>query len=287
MKRTMALLSSIIVTFFILVSFPGCNSSNSDSSQTSSVLTDDVQIATELEKINFELSELYSDGYMSFGYSPNWTDKSSKNRPNWLINNDLELSIYYMTDQNNILSNDDYINSFIPASLNESDYLYINEKGFPFVKEQSSNSIHFRTATTTFVLNISFNNYSSQYEELIFSFLDTIYIKGHIIDSASKQNQYSSFSGNTTHSKQKKVFSGNGDKVTELFTANGCKKITGTYTGEGAFVVMLYDEDAHLEGLIFSNSGQYNGEKVFKFIDDKKYMFEISATDGDWTISIE
>lgn len=50
---------------------------------------------------------------------------------------------------------------------------------------------------------------------------------------------------------------------------------------------MLYDEDAHLEGLIFSNSGQYNGEKVFKFIDDKKYMFEISATDGDWTISIE
>ena len=116
---------------------------------------------------------------------------------------------------------------------------------------------------------------------------DKYYYCIEMLKTQSKQNQYSSFSGNTTHSKQKKVFSGNGDKVTELFTANGCKKITGTYTGEGAFVVMLYDEDAHLEGLIFSNSGQYNGEKVFKFIDDKKYMFEISATDGDWTISIE
>lgn len=83
------------------------------------------------------------------------------------------------------------------------------------------------------------------------------------------------------------IFEGYGDSVTDSFIANGCTKIKGEYTGESVFFVTLYDSEGNFEGMIFSNLGQYSGEKVFKFENNKKYMFEVTAREGNWKITIE
>ena len=107
------------------------------------------------------------------------------------------------------------------------------------------------------------------------------------MDSPTRSTPTSNSDSVTSSLPRSKTFNGSGDTVTEAFYADGCTRIKGEYKGESYFNVTLYDSEGNYESMVFSNVGQYTGEKVFKFEADKQYMFEVSAKEGDWKISIE
>lgn len=109
-----------------------------------------------------------------------------------------------------------------------------------------------------------------------------------IADDVIKSMRLAQIESTTENTDAKSLsFNGNGDTVTDIFTANGCTKIKGEYNGDSVFFVTLYDSEGNSKGMIFSNMGQYSGEKVFKFETDAKYMFEVTAGEGDWEITVE
>lgn len=179
------------------------------------------------------------------------------------------------------LSNDDYITY---RQNNRKDLeIFQNSNSIPFVF--STNDVHsyleYQFYNSGYVIDINFRAYN--HHCLQKESIERI-MNGLELNFPSESNT----EGNTVAPNTSDLFfSGEGDTVTNTFTAPDCIRITGNYSGEGAFVVMLYDDKSHFEGLIFSNSGAYSGEKAFQFKEGKTYMFEITAGSGEWQLSVE
>ncbi|MBO7474744.1 MAG: hypothetical protein J6U00_12260 [Ruminococcus sp.] len=188
---------------------------------------------------------------------------------------------FLASSKKGILSNDDYIS-----------YRQNNRKDLEFF--QNSNSISFAFSTNDVHSYLEYQFYNSGYViDITFRAYNHYCLQKESIErimNGLKLNipSESNTEENTVASNTSDLFfSGEGDTVTNTFSAPDCIRITGNYSGEGLFIVNLYDDSANLEDQVFSNLGTYSGEKVFQFKKGKKYMFEVTAGSGEWQLSVE
>lgn len=185
--------------------------------------------------------------------------------------------------------NSDFIKEFLDSEPNWT--LYKNKSGveFAYVSESVDNAYEKERSVfkfynngiliTVFIGTKSTDGLTSLSPSSVYNIIDTVELTTPEPETTQPD---------TTIAEDKSLsFSGSGDTVTKTFNADGCTRIKGEYKGESYFNVTLYDSEGNYESMVFSNVGQYTGEKVFKFEADKQYMFEVSAKEGDWKISIE
>ena len=249
------------------------------------------------ELIFDDLDCTYDCPYYSFKYPSDWKIKGDKKDdpfPRFTINEEASFSIgaqknkYFTEMFNTIPTNQDYID-FLSTNYGSYDkYVPEGSIGFAFTEDKNSfyNALIYRFYSYDLPFEISFltdfnsNYYFSQ------NSIDKI-LSSFVLHEVSEpyEDEYTTIEATT--SAPSLSFSGSGDFVSEAFSAKGCTRLKGTYTGEGTFFVTLYDDEANFEALIFSNMGEYSGEKVFQFKEDKKYLLEVTSSSGDWNISIE
>lgn len=269
---------SIFTSLVLLASLASCSNGNNKSEVSSA------------PSFHYELTEDYSDKYVSLKYDKSWKELDDLfNGPAFTISGSSEVHVYYTFFDVNKISNDTYIGNNIPSGENIDSCTYTNNNNIKFLKIWKSNAKMYSHATQNCVINIEFDNCYDLHYKLIDDFLNNIDIKIPDTNQTVAPITTTKSIQRTTKSiaPRSKTFNGSGDTVTEAFYADGCTRIKGEYKGESYFNVTLYDSEGNYESMVFSNVGQYTGEKVFKFEADKQYMFEVSAKEGDWKISIE
>lgn len=281
MKRVFSMVLCSLMTFSLF----SCSNGTKKEIQSSE------NIASSHNELYFDLSENYSDKYVSFNYSPDWTDyKDPYNGPAFKLSEATSIIVYYSFFDVDKISNDVYIKNHIPNNADDpNEYIYTNKKGFSFFNDKVQNEHRFFYATADCLVNIVFIDFSEEYNSVKYDFLDSVEILASIAHNSvvTTTKRTTRPIVTTSVAAQTKSFSGSGDFVSEAFSAKGCTRLKGTYTGEGTFFVTLYDDEANFQALIFSNMGEYSGEKVFQFKEDKKYLLEVTSSSGDWNISIE
>lgn len=296
---------SFFTSLVLLASFASCSESAETStieSQESTTIatstTADITTTLVPDPIMFDVfsSELdkpisgtYRNPAFSMKISSLWNSKSEFD-----YGFEIVPGLYFRINtaqSNNYTDNSDFIKKYLDTESKWQLYKNKNEVEFACINESVNNTYEMERSVfkfynngilfTVFIGTKSADGITLLSPISVDNIIDTI----ELIESESKTE--STTQTPTASQLNPNSFSGNGDSVTNTFTANGCTRIKGEYTGERYFHVTLYDSEGNYESLVFSNLGQYTGEKVFKFENDKQYMFEVSAKDGDWKISVE
>lgn len=226
-----------------------------------------------------EYSDIFVFEDVIIHLEPDWiVEKNNGYRACLRINNNLECEIHRTYNVLPLSNHDFVLNPDNYLSFQAPDYSIINNRnGAEFLENIiSEGHINYKFFCNNNVYSINFESITENDKETINLFLNnTEFDEGNpnLISEPTVPFELS--------------FQGSGDTVTKTFTANGCTKIKGEYNGDSAFFVTLYDSEGNSKGMIFSNMGQYSGEKVFKFENDTEYMFEVTAREGDWEIAVE
>ncbi|GEM_PF-5811653 len=253
---------------------------------TTSTISEETEALVEIPLYSKDLNSTLNFDNFSITISKDWVlDSEDEKETIYDISENAIMSIETSIDRvfkskvkKDVLTNDDYID----YRISENSYLqtYQTTRSIPFLcnKNDDGSYYEYQFYNNGKVYNLTFRAYSHHFfsQESI----------DNVIDSISL-NEESSTSEAPASSASSLTFSGNGDTVTEKFTAPGCTIIKGEYKGDSTFIVDLYDSEGNLESYIFSNLGVYSGQKIFKFESEKQYMFEVTARDGDWSITVE
>ena len=190
------------------------------------------------------------------------------------------------------LVNSDFVKNYISENSDWQYYKNPNGVEFAYINEITNNAYEQERSIfkfynngiicTVYIGTKSADGLTALSSESVNNIINTVEFTNSLTEDLQTTTETQ-----TAPQKEPLVFTGNGDTVTDVFTADGCTRIKGEYTGDRAFHAVLYDSEGNYEGLIFSNVGQYTGEKVFKFENGKQYMFEIQGKEGDWKISVE
>ena len=288
--------------------------STATTAATEDVTTKEQPTKTTAEISQKALKEITADnldgkfdcGYYSFKYPKEWKLNTSEYNPNTLrlfINDDAYFSIRaeenkYFTDSfEKKPTNEDYID-YMSSHYGYYDK-YVPEGSIGFVTTEEENefyhSIIYRFYSYNLIFEIWFETEPGSDYYYSQNTIDKILQSFTLYDVSEPFSWPTNAQSSTTNTQPStstvqtasRSFTGSGDTVTDVFSADGCTRIKGEYTGDSIFVVNLYDSEGNLENFVFSSSGAYTGQKVFKFEEGKQYMFEVTARDGDWSITVE
>ena len=316
---------SIITSVSMLLSLASCSKlaekpSSEKKPDTTSVLTTEAQTTfasttieattaketiKTLKEIKIDnLDNTYDCDYYSFKYPKEWELKVNKNDPYFprlIINDEAYFSIgaqnnkYFTESFDRKPTNEDYID-YMASHYGYYDK-YVPEGSIGFAATEENNEFYHSMIYRFYNYDIPFEIWfetepMSDYfypqetiDKILLSF--TLHEVSEPFFYPEKAQPSTTAQPQTSAQTVLPSFSGHGDAVTDVFSANGCTRIKGEYTGDSTFVVDLYDSEGNLESYVFSNLGVYSGQKVFKFEGNKQYMFEVTARDGDWSITVE
>lgn len=249
-----------------------------------------------------DLNQKFDSEVFSINVSDQWefsTNDFLSDKYIWIINDSCRIVVNccpnkYFTDSfDSKPTNDDYIN-FLQTTYPSYGYQkYSTGQSIDFAYMESDHYSHlykFYNYDQTVEISFSYGYKSDYYfsKESIDAVLNTVLLN----ETKFPKEETTEPPAETTTPKPTEAhgitFSGSGDTVTDAFTADGCIKVSAEYNGDSTFIVSLYDSEGNREEYsMFSNLGEYSGEKIFKFESGKKYMFEITARNGDWNITVE
>jgi len=86
------------------------------------------------------------------------------------------------------------------------------------------------------------------------------------------------------NAKKMKKFNGTGDSVTEkFFLKEGVNRFRATYTGDGNFIITLFDENGNSTSRLVNEIGNTDLVFEYKNVFDGNYIFAVTAK-GSWSI---
>jgi SOS response regulatory protein OraA/RecX len=157
---------SIIAGMSMLLSLVSCSNGNNNSEST-----------TE-NAFHYDLSEEYSDEYVSIKYCKSWEElDDSFKGPAYTISGSSQVHVSYTFFDDDKINNDAFINKNIPSGVKAEDCTYINKNNIKFLKIWRDNVKMYLHATKDCVVHIEFDNCYDMHYELIEDFLDNITIK--------------------------------------------------------------------------------------------------------------
>lgn len=158
---------SIITGMSMLLSLVSCSSSNDKTVQP-----------TTTNSISYNLTEEYSDEYVSIKYDKSWSELDDHfTGPAYTISGSSEVHVSYSFYEENKINNDVFIEKNIPSGKSKEDSIYTNKNNVRFLKIWKDNTKMYLHATKDCVIHIEFDNCYDVHYKLIEDFLDNISIK--------------------------------------------------------------------------------------------------------------
>lgn len=299
---------SILLALTMMAGTVACGNKSTSSKSETEIATEESTKVTTTEKIKENTTEptttekvepatkktsdiefidrCYYNG-ISIGVSRGW---SARTIPNYhcYISCSYFGCITIKCEESDYTNNNDYISS------HTSGQVYENANAIKMITATigEDNNIHtcFYCFNKSQEISIEFSPYFP--EDKMYQIINTLKFEDENTEQSTEKptetTESKTNSNETLSDSEPIIFSGTGDQVTDIFSANGCTTIEANYTGEGVFFVQLFDSEGNVENpCVFSNYGAYQGKKVFKFEDNKSYMFEITSDDSNWTITVK
>lgn len=153
---------SVILCAALLAPIASCSSSDSNN----------VHPTTNF--ISYNLTEEYSDDYITYKYDKSWLDSSSRA---FTISGDSKFYVSYSFFDEDKISNDAFIDKNIPSDMTAEDCIYTNKNNVKFLKIWNNNTKTYSHATSDCVIHVVFEKCYDVHYQIIEDFLDNLIIK--------------------------------------------------------------------------------------------------------------
>lgn len=126
------------------------------------------------------------------------------------------------------------------------------------------------------------NTYSGPFKDDILQFKDECNQQYQVYEEQQRKKEQQEIEELTEEREPIKIIDKNGKQIWKIYISGGFFHFTGTYQGNGNFIVKLSDFNQDLVELLANEIGDYIVDKIVVVPYDGWYYLEIYGSDGSW-----